>query len=80
MKGNPMLAQWERDILDAIGRSVASVVFTLADGSTVEFDDVLVDSIGPSAENRGVIGVEFENDIDRIVHVPFVRYWEIEYR
>jgi hypothetical protein len=80
MKGNPMLAQWERDILDAIGRSVASVVFTLADGSTVEFDDVRVDSIGPSAENPGVVGVEFENDIDRIVHVPFVRYWEIEYR
>jgi hypothetical protein len=79
MKGNPMLAQWERDILANL-HSVASVVFTLADGSTVEFDDVLVDSIGPSAENRGVIGVEFENDIDRIVHVPFVRYWEIEYR
>lgn len=59
--------------------SSASVVFIRTDGRTLRFDGVRVDSIGPSAENPGVIGVEFENDGDRLVHVPFVQSWEIEY-
>lgn len=55
----------------------ATAIFYLADGSTLSFDCVNVDAIGPSAETKGVIGVEFENDIDKIIHIPFVRYWEI---
>lgn len=55
----------------------ATAVFHLENGSTLTFDNVNVDSIGPSAESRGVIGVEFEDNSDRIVHIPFVRYWEI---
>lgn len=58
---------------------MAVVTFHLTNGMTVEFEDVNPDSIGPSAESPGVIGVEFENDPDRIVHVPFVLYWEIEW-
>jgi hypothetical protein len=58
---------------------IATAVFHRLDGSTVVFDNVNVDSIGPSAEQRGVIGVEFDNDPDRVVHVPFVSHWEISY-
>ena len=61
------------------GPFVTVAIMHLADGSTIEFEEVNVDAIGPNAENKGVIGIEFE-DSDRLVHVPFVRYWEIEYR
>ena len=61
------------------GPFVAIAIMHLADGTTIQFEDVRVDSIGPSAENKGVVGIEFE-DSERLVHVPFVRYWEIEYR
>ncbi len=59
---------------------IPTAVFHLENGKTVSFDNVNVDSIGPSAESPGVIGVEFDDNADRIVHIPFVRYWEIEYR
>jgi hypothetical protein len=55
------------------------VTFHLSDGKEITFERVRVDSIGPSAENAGVIGVEYYNK-DDIVHVPFVRYWTIGYR
>ena len=54
------------------------VVFTRIDGRTVSFENVRVDSIGPSAEAPGVIGVEFFNSLD-VVHVPFVESWVINY-
>ena len=63
-----------------VSDDVAVATFTLVDGKTLTFEHVNVDSIGPSAEHPGVIGVEFMNDNMRIVHIPFVRYWEIEYR
>lgn len=55
------------------------VTFTRLDGKTVTFNGVLVDSIGPTAANPGVIAVEFF-DSDRVVHVPFVLSWEVDYR
>ena len=55
------------------------VVITLTDNSTIEFEGVDFDTISPSGANRGVIAMEFV-DSDRIVHVPFVKYWEIQYR
>lgn len=58
----------------------ATAIFTLADGGTVTLDNVNVDSISAVGANKGVISVEFENDLDRIVHIPFVRYWEIDWR
>lgn len=66
-------APWERELLDLNG---STVTFTLTNGKTVSFDNVNVDSVGPSAESPGVIGVEFANDADRVVHVPFVSHWE----
>lgn len=54
------------------------VTFTRTDGQVVVIDNVRVDSIGPSAEARGVIGVEFY-DKDEVVHVPFVKFWTISY-
>jgi hypothetical protein len=56
----------------------AVVHFKRTDGKTVSFTGVRVDSIGPSAENPGVVGVEFV-DTDRLVHLPFIESWEIEY-
>ena len=72
------LAPWERELLT--GMSTAIAVVHLHDGTSIEFEDVNPDSIGPSAENKGVIGIEFMDDYDRVVHVPFVRFWEIQYR
>lgn len=69
------LAPWELDLLNACR---ANVVFTLDDGNTLTIENVRVDSVGPSAENKGVIGVEFHGS-DRLVHVPFVRSWEFTY-
>ena len=54
------------------------VLFTRTDGRTVLIENVRVDSIGPSAENPGVIGVELFNS-DQIIHVPFVQFWVINY-
>lgn len=59
---------------------IATAVFTRTDGETVTLDHVNIDSIGPSAERPGVIGVEFTNDADRVVHLPFIASWEISYR
>ena len=71
------LAEWEREIMDEF---MSSVTFTRTDGRTVTLDGVRVDSIGPSAENPGVVGVEFSDDPDRIVHLPFIESWEVSYR
>lgn len=57
----------------------ATVTFTRTDDTTVSFENVRPDSIGPRCEAPGVIGVEFEDDYDRVVHVPFVKYWVITY-
>lgn len=67
------LADWERELL-----GTGTVVFTRTDGREVRIENARVDSIGPSAENPGVIGVEFF-DSDSVVHVPFVESWIIEY-
>lgn len=58
---------------------VPSVVFHLTGGGTLRFDNVNFDSIGPVGANPGVISVEFTDDTDRVVHVPFVEWWEIHY-
>lgn len=55
-----------------------TVVFTLTDGRRLEIERVRVDSVSPAAEAPGVIGVEFF-DSSRVVHVPFVSYWEFNY-
>ena len=49
-------------------------------GKVLEFEDVRPDSIGPSAEHPGVIGIEFNSGDIEIAHVPFVEWWHIEYR
>lgn len=72
---NEPLALWERELLTP---GVGTVVFTRTDGKTVSYSGVRVDSVGPSAENSGVVGVEFDGP-DRLVHVPFVESWEFEY-
>jgi len=61
------------------GRTIATAIFTRLDGKRFTLTDVNVDSIGPSAENSGVVGVEFMDDTMRIVHLPFIQSWEIEY-
>lgn len=71
---------WQR-LADALGVSlIAIVTFTRTDGKKVVLENVNVDSIGPSAANPGVVAVEFEDDLDRIVHLPFIESWEIDYR
>lgn len=60
-------------------RVIPTAVFHLESGKTVEFTDVNIDSIGPSGANPGCVSVEFEDDTDRIVHIPFVVWWEITY-
>lgn len=60
------------------GADLAIAHFTRTDGRKVTLTGVRVESIGPSAENPGVIGVEFDGS-DRLVHIPFVESWEIEY-
>lgn len=59
---------------------VAVAHFRRIDGRIVTLEAVRVDSIGPSAENPGVIGVEYTDDADRITHLPFIESWEIEYK
>lgn len=54
------------------------VVFTLQDDTEFVIRGVRVDSVGPSADARGVIGVEFF-DVDTVIHVPFVKYWTFQY-
>lgn len=77
--GAQPLARWERELLTGQQQPIATVIFTRTDDTTVSFNDVRVDSIGPRGENPGVIGVEFEDDHERIVHVPFVKFWTIDY-
>ena len=54
------------------------VTFTRIDGRTVTIKNVRVDSIGPGADNFGVVAVEFFGN-DDVVHVPFVESWTINY-
>lgn len=75
----------ESDIaLDILRRRLTEPVavahFRRLDGRIVTLEAVRVDSIGPSAESPGVIGVEYTDDPDRITHLPFIESWEIEYR
>lgn len=72
------LAPWERELLTGYCEGEGKVTFTRTDGRTVVIDKVRVDSISAVAENKGVIGVEFYGT-DRVVHVPFVSYWEVTY-
>jgi len=77
------LADWERELLSRLHNvsrpeGQGDVTFVRLDGHKVTLKDVRVDSIGPGAENNGVIGVEFF-DSDRVVHVPFVASWEVSY-
>lgn len=62
-----------------LGRPVATAIFTRMDGAQFALSDVRPDSIGPGAEAHGVVGVEFENDADKIVHLPFIHSWQIEW-
>lgn len=62
-----------------LGRPVATAIFTRTDGAQFALSDVRVDSIGPSAEAPMVVGVEFESDADKIVHLPFIHSWQIEW-
>lgn len=54
------------------------VTFTRTDGLKVTIENVRVDSVGPSAESKGVIGVEYFGS-DKVTHVPFVESWEFTY-
>lgn len=74
------LADWEKELLTMRNRpeGEGDVTFHRTDGTEFSLRNVRVDSIGPSAENKGVIGVEFF-DKDDVVHVPFVQFWTIEY-
>lgn len=72
------LAPWERELLTGYREGEADVEFSLLDGSTFVIERVRADSVGPSGNAPGVIGVEFF-DSDRVVHVPFVRSWEFDY-
>lgn len=58
---------------------VAVATFHLVDGSTIVFEGVREDSISNGASNTRVISVEFM-DSNRLVHIPFVRFWEIDWR
>lgn len=57
---------------------VGKATFTRTDGKTVVVDNVLFDTIGPVATNAGVVSMDVDNS-DRIVHVPFVESWVIDY-
>lgn len=78
---DPDLAPWEAELLSNGTHTVGEgdVVFTLNDGSTLTVINARVDSVGPSAEHPGVVGVEFRTS-DAVLHVPFVRYWTFNYR
>lgn len=58
---------------------VAVAHFRRLDGRIVTLEAVNADSIGPSAANPGVVAVEYADDPDRIMHLPFIESWEIEY-
>lgn len=62
-----------------LGRTVATAIFTRTDGAQFALSDVRVESISPSGANRGCIAVEFENDSDKVIHLPFIHSWQIEY-
>jgi hypothetical protein len=67
------LDAWERELLGLTG---STVIFTTTDGRTVSFDNVIVDSVGNGAMEHGVVGLEFADGSDRVIHVPFVSHWE----
>lgn len=64
---------------NALSDPVAIATFYLNDGSCIQFENVREESISNGAANKNVIAVEFM-DSDRVVHIPFVRYWEIDWR
>ena len=74
------LSWWEKNLLNDIPLNNAVATFTRTDGRTVVLHNVNPDSIGPSAANPGVVAVEFEDVLDRVVHLPFIESWEIDYR
>ncbi len=76
------LQPWERELLNGTAaqrEGEGDVTFIRTDGREVTIRDVRVESVGPSAEVPGVIGVEFF-DNDNVVHVPFVESWTFSYR
>lgn len=72
------LARLRRAINDTPITAVAH--FRRTDGRIVTLEDVRPDSIGPSAANPGCIAVEYNDDLDRVTHLPFIESWEIDYR
>ena len=78
---NPEFADWEIELYEIAPHSEGegNAVFVLNDGSKIMVHNVNVDSISPVAVNSNVIAVEFFKH-DAVVHIPFVRYWTIEYR
>lgn len=58
----------------------ARAVFLRTDGKTVVVENVNPDSIGPSGANPGVVAVEYADGTDRVVHLPFIELWTVEYR
>ena len=79
----PALAPWERALLghDRHPEGYGEVTFYRFDGKTVTVDNVRVDSIGPDSDtaNREGVCADLLND-ERILHVPSVSHWTIEYR
>lgn len=75
------LAPWERELLNSRPHreGEGDVVFTRTDGTTVKFENVEVDSVTPMAEVGDVIGFNYFES-DRIIHVPFVSFWEFTYK
>jgi hypothetical protein len=73
-----ILALRER-LLDTDPSVSATAVFHLEGGRTLRVENVDPDSISPKGMEPGVIGVESGDHNDRVLHVPFVLYWEIEW-
>ena len=72
------LAEWEKELLRP-SEMQSDVVLTLEGGNTLEFQNVRIDAVGPSAQQKGIIGIEFADDLDRLVHVPNVLWWEFNH-
>ena len=72
------LAAWERELLTGYQEGEGDVHFVRTDETVFTIKKVRVDSIGPNAENAGVIAVETFDERE-IIHVPFVQHWTITY-
>lgn len=73
------LADWERELLfPEHEEGYGEVTFTRTDGQVLTIDNLRVDSIGPAAENFGVIGAETIHG--EVIHLPFIQSWTIHYR